>query len=49
MPDASDKGVRFIGSTRDCINGIMGMDEGIDDTVKGNDGEVSVQNQPLDY
>ena len=25
VPDKSDEGIRFIGSSRDCINGVMGM------------------------
>ena len=40
VPNTGDKGIRFIGSSRDCINGVVGIDQQIDDEVEGDDNKI---------
>ena len=40
MPDIGDERVRFVRSPRDCGNGFVGMNQGVNDKMEGNDNKI---------
>ena len=47
VPDTTDKGIRFIRASGDLNYGIVGMNEGIDNEVKGDYDKVRIEYPPL--
>ena len=48
VPHASDKRVGFVRSSGDLNEGIVGMNEGVNDKMKSNYSEVGVEYPPLE-
>ena len=42
VPDTGDKRIRFIRSSRDLNNGIVSMNKGVNDKVKGDYNKVEI-------
>ena len=47
VPNTSDERIGFIRSSGDLNNGIVGVNEGIDDKVESDYSEVGIEHSPL--